>query len=71
MADLEEMRDKLQADIGEEPEVEIDEFENWATTRTIQNLLIVKPTSLTEVQAVVKAAAKNKASIYDTSATNL
>ena len=58
MADLKGVMKRLQKDIGKSPEVEIDEFVNWATTRKIKDLLVVKPTSLEEVQNVVKAAAK-------------
>ena len=68
---LEKKKKKLQTDIGEKPIVEIDKFENWAGTRSIQNLLVVKPRCLTEVQAVVKAAVKNKASICYNLMTNL
>ena len=68
---LKKKRKRLQADIGEKPTVEIGEFVNWANTRSIQNLLIVKPTCLTEVQAVVKAAVKNKASVCYISVKNL
>ena len=64
MSNTEDVKKKLQADIGEKPEVTIETFKNWATTRTIKDLLVVKPTCLTEIQAVVKAAVKNKASIY-------
>ena len=58
MAGIENVMRRLQKEIGESPEVEIDAFVNWATTRKIKDLLVVKPTSLEEVQNVVKAAAK-------------
>ena len=71
MSDLEGIQKGLQEDIGEKPEVTVGTFEIWSTTRSIKNLLVVKPTCLAEVQAVVKAAVKNKASTHYTSVTNL
>ena len=63
MADLKALATRLQGDIGKSPKIEIDEFVNWATTRKIENLLVVKPESLEEVQSVVKAASKHGVSV--------
>ena len=50
----------LQDEVGNKPKLEVDEFENWATTRKIQKLICCSPETLEEVQGLVRAAKKLK-----------
>ena len=51
---------ELQAEVGDSPIFTIDKFENWGKTQTPRLVFRVKPTTVEEVQKVVKTAGKYK-----------
>ena len=50
----------LQHEVGDSPVFKISNFENWGKTQTPRKVFKATPTTVEEVQKVVKAAAKLK-----------
>ena len=53
---LEATRASLQEVIGEEPVVRLQNFSNWDKTATRNNVFVVAPSSVAQIQQVVQAA---------------
>ena len=56
MADIHSLKTALEEKLQGHPVVKVEDFTDWAGLQTINNLLVVSPADLSEIQNVVWAA---------------